>query len=84
MAGMLAEDWSPEQIAGHLARTYPAESGMRVSHERIYKSLFIQARGVLAKELTRHLRSGRPHAQEHPQHCQRAVALPDQGRRLDP
>lgn len=60
VAGMLAEDWSPEQIAGHLARTYPAESGMRVSHETIYKSLFIQARGVLAKELTRHLRSGRP------------------------
>ncbi len=60
VAGMLAEDWSPEQIAGHLARAYPAESGMRVSHETIYKSLFIQARGVLAKELTRHLRSGRP------------------------
>jgi IS30 family transposase len=60
VAGMLAEDWSPEQIAGHLARAYPAESRMRVSHETIYKSLFIQARGVLAKELTRHLRSGRP------------------------
>ncbi len=42
VAGMLAEDWSPEQIAGHLARTYPVKSGMRVSHETIYKSLFIR------------------------------------------
>ena len=56
----LTQDWSPEQIAGHLAVTYAADSGMRVSHETIYKTLFIQSRGVLAKELTRHLRSRRP------------------------
>ncbi|MBN6050694.1 IS30 family transposase [Nonomuraea sp. RK-328] len=60
VAEKLAQDWSPEQIAGYLAKTYRPESGMRVSHETIYKSLFIQARGVLAKELTKHLRSGRP------------------------
>jgi IS30 family transposase len=60
VAAELAQDWSPEQIAGYLARSYPEGSGMRVSHETIYKSLFVQARGVLAKELTKHLRSGRP------------------------
>ncbi|MEV4525902.1 IS30 family transposase [Streptosporangium sp. NPDC049304] len=60
VAEKLAQDWSPEQIAGHLAKVYRPETGMRVSHETIYKSLFIQARGVLAKELTKHLRSGRP------------------------
>ena len=60
VAAKLAEDWSPEQIAGHLAKTYDVESGMRVSHETIYKSLFIQTRGVLAKELQKHLRSRRP------------------------
>ena len=60
VAAKLTQDWSPEQIAGHLAVTYAADSGMRVSHETIYKTLFIQSRGVLAKELTRHLRSRRP------------------------
>lgn len=55
-----AEDWAPEQIVGHLAKTYPPGSGMRISHETIYKSLFMQARGVLAKALQKHLRSGRP------------------------
>jgi IS30 family transposase len=60
VAEKLGEDWSPEQIAGHLKGTYDAGSGMRVSHETIYKSLFIQTRGVLAKELQKHLRSRRP------------------------
>ncbi|MDP9843447.1 IS30 family transposase [Streptosporangium lutulentum] len=60
VAEKLGQDCSPEQIAGYLAKTYQPGSGMRVSHETIYKSLFIQARGVLAKELTKHLRSGRP------------------------
>lgn len=59
VAAKLAEDWSPEQISGWLAVTYPHEEGMRVSHETIYCSLFIQARGVLAKELTGHLRRRR-------------------------
>ncbi len=56
----LAEDWSPDQIAGYLAKYHPAGSAMRVSHETIYKSLFIQSRGVLAKDLQKHLRSKRP------------------------
>lgn len=60
VAEKLAQDWSPEQIAGHLAKHFLPGSGMRVPHETIYKSLFIQARGVLKKELQQHLRSGRP------------------------
>jgi IS30 family transposase len=60
VAARLQEDWSPEQIAGALRKKHPAGSRMRVSHETIYKTLFIQSRGVLTKELQRHLRSGRP------------------------
>lgn len=48
VADRLAEDWSPEQIAGVLARDAPIGTGVRVSHETIYKSLFVQSRGVLA------------------------------------
>lgn len=51
--------WSPEQIAGDLKRQYPEEIDQRVSHETIYRSLFIQARGVLKKELQACLRSRR-------------------------
>ena len=51
--------WSPQQIAGWLKRTYPGDESLHVSHETIYRSLFIQARGALKKELTAHLRSGR-------------------------
>jgi IS30 family transposase len=57
VAQKLSLDWSPEQISGWLRRTFPDDERMRVSHETIYRSLFIQARGVLKKELTRHLRS---------------------------
>lgn len=60
VAARLREDWSPEQIAGTLKKRHPAGSRMRVSHETIYKSLFVQTRGVLAKDLLKHLRSGRP------------------------
>jgi IS30 family transposase len=60
VAAKLAEDWSPDQIARWLAKRYEPGSLMRVSHETIYKSLFIQSRGVLAKELQKHLRSQRP------------------------
>jgi|SRR3989475_8869946 len=52
-------DWSPEQISGWLKNHYPEDESMRVSHETIYRSLFIQARGVLKKELIQHLRSQR-------------------------
>jgi IS30 family transposase len=55
----LQEDWSPQQIAQWLELEYPADNTMRVSHETIYRSLFIQARGTLKKELVNHLRSRR-------------------------
>ena len=55
----LREDWSPEQIAGWLKRTYPKDESYYVSHETIYRSLFIQARGALKKELSQYLRSRR-------------------------
>jgi IS30 family transposase len=52
-------DWSPEQISGWLKIQYPEDESMRVSHETIYRSLFVQARGVLKKELIQHLRTKR-------------------------
>ena len=55
----LRQQWSPEQIAGWLKRRYPGEPQNQVSHETIYRSLFIQARGVLKKELLQHLRAKR-------------------------
>jgi transposase, IS30 family len=61
----LAERWSPQQIAARLVRDYPDDPEMRVSHETIYQSLFVQARGALRKELTRCLRSGQPRRQPH-------------------
>jgi IS30 family transposase len=51
--------WSPEQISGWLVREFPDDSEMRVSHETIYQSLFVQSRGALRKELTRYLRRQR-------------------------
>jgi IS30 family transposase len=59
VAGNLVLDWSPEQISGWLKTQYPDDKSMRVSHETIYRSLFIQARGVLKKELIEHLRTKR-------------------------
>ena len=59
VASKLILDWSPEQISGWLKASYPDDESMRVSHETIYRSLFIQARGVLKKELMDHLRSQR-------------------------
>jgi IS30 family transposase len=56
----LRDEWSPEQISGYLAREFVADKSMRVSHETIYRTLYIQARGALKKELIRHLRTGRP------------------------
>jgi IS30 family transposase len=51
--------WSPEQIAGWLKHTYPCDESLQVSHEPIYRSLFIQARGALKRELLQHLRRPR-------------------------
>ncbi len=59
VAEKLRLDWSPEQIAGWLALTFSEQPAMRVSHETIYKTLFVQARGVLKRELLQHLRTGR-------------------------
>src|SRR5210317_845946 len=59
IANKLERKWSPQQIAGWLKREHPDDEGARVSHETIYRSLFIQARGVLKKELLAHLRAGR-------------------------
>ena len=59
VASKLILDWSPKQISGWLKTQYPDDESMRVSHETIYRSLFIQARGALKKELLEHLRSKR-------------------------
>lgn len=59
VAQKLALQWSPQQIAGWLKRQHPDDPGMQISHEAIYRSLFIQSRGVLKKELMAHLRTRR-------------------------
>ena len=59
VARKLGLNWSPEQIAGWLKRAHPGDESYQVSHETIYRSLFVQARGVLKKELLQHLRSKR-------------------------
>jgi IS30 family transposase len=59
VAKKLQLEWSPQQIAGWLKRTYPGDEYSQVSHETIYKTLFIQARGALKKELLQHLRRTR-------------------------
>ena len=60
VAKKLKKLWSPAQIAGWLKQTYPNDENFQVSHETIYRSLFIQARGALKKELLKHLRRTRP------------------------
>jgi IS30 family transposase len=59
VAGKLKEDWAPQQIAGWLKTEYPDRPELWVSHETIYRSLFVQARGALKRELIGHLRSKR-------------------------
>jgi IS30 family transposase len=59
VARKLSEEWSPQQISGWLREEFPDDARMQVSHETIHRSLFVQARGVLKKELVHHLRSGR-------------------------
>ena len=74
VAGKLQRQWSPEQVAGWLKRTYPDDTSRQVSPETIYRSLFIQARGALKKELVEHLRRtrvmrrSRHHTQKTDQH----------------
>jgi IS30 family transposase len=77
----LQQQWAPEQIAGWLKRTYPKNEALQVSHETIYRSLFIQARGALKKELSEHLRRtrtmrrSRHHTQKTDDHAQIRGAL---------
>lgn len=59
VAALLEIDWSPEQIAAMLPNLYPDDDAMRVSHETIYQSLFVQTRGELRRELTAYLRTAR-------------------------
>ena len=59
VARKLKQDWSPQQIAGWLKQMHPEDESKRVSHETIYRSLFIQSRGAFRKELTGYLRSKR-------------------------
>ncbi len=76
VARKLQLEWSPEQIAGWLKQTYPDDENYQVSHETIYRSLYIQARGALKKELLQHLRRtramrrSRHHTQKTPDHGQ--------------
>lgn len=63
IATKLKQDWAPQQITGWLKDTYPDDENMRVSHETIYKSLYIQSRGVLNKQLRDHLRTKRRYRQ---------------------
>jgi transposase, IS30 family len=59
VTGLLEADWSPQQIAGMLPVMFGDDEAMRISHETIYQSLFVQGRGLLRKELAAHLRTGR-------------------------
>jgi len=74
VASKLQLQWAPWQIAGWLKRTYPDNENYQVSHETIYKTLYIQARGALRKELIKHLRRtramrrSRHHTQKTPDH----------------
>ena len=73
----LANRWSPQQIAARLVVDYPEDREMRVSHETIYQSLFVQARGALRLELARCLRTGRAQRRPRPQTKSRHGQLVD-------
>ena len=81
VARKLQSSWAPEQIAGWLKRFYPDDENYQVSHETIYRSLYIQARGALKKELAQYLRRSRVmrrsrhHTQKTPDHGQITDAI---------
>lgn len=81
VAAKLQRQWAPEQIAGWLKHRYPGNEARQVSHETIYRSLFIQARGALKKELLAHLRRtqamrrSRHHTQKTADHAQITDAI---------
>ena len=74
VASKLQQQWSPQQVAGWLQRTYPDDMSRQVSHETIYRTLYIQSRGALKQELLAHLRRtrgmrrSRHHTQKTPDH----------------
>lgn len=81
VASKLQQQWAPEQIAGWLKHRYPGNEARQVSHETIYRSLFIQTRGALKKELLEHLRHtramrrSRHHTQKTEDHAQITGAI---------
>jgi hypothetical protein len=84
VASKLILEWSPEQISGWLKTQYPDDESMRVSQETLYRSLFIQARGVLKKELMGHLRSKRRMRRSRHAGPQGTIPWPDRRCHLDP
>ena len=84
VAARLQDNWSPEQIAGWLRHTYPDDEAYQVSHETIYRSLFVQARGVLKKELQAHLAFGPGDPSVASRHQQGRWARQPCGHDLDP
>jgi IS30 family transposase len=73
----LLQEWSPAQISARLAVEFPDRPEMRVSHETIYQSLYVQGRGALRRELTRCLRTGRALRKPHRQAQMRRPRIPD-------
>ena len=79
VASKLRLQWSPEQIAGWLKHSYAVNRDYLVSHETIYRSLYIQARGALKKELLKHLRRSRVMRRS----CHHTMKTEDHGRICD-
>ena len=76
VAARLQDDWSPQQIAHWLVTTFPDDPAMHVSHETIYRTLYVQARGALKRELVAHLRQGQRYRR--PRAATQAVRGPGQ------
>jgi len=83
VASKLKLQWSPQQIAGWLKAEFPDDSNLHVSHETIYRTLFVQARGALKKELQYNLRSGRVMRHARTSTCTGAEPLSNRRCRLD-
>jgi IS30 family transposase len=73
----LEEGWSPEQISARLRVEYPDDQEMRISHETIYQSLFVQSRGELRRQLTVQLRTGRTRRRSHGRGPEKRGRIPD-------
>ena len=84
VASKLQLQWAPRQIAGWLKRSYPDDETYQVSHETIYRTLFIQARGALKKELIQHLRRTRAMRRVTPSHAENSGSWSDHRCGLDP